>query len=70
MTGINFVTVYRHFNAVHLKVVVKRVGKGHLCLSQTTTAMNTLLAMQLIHTLIKAATQVHHFIQLSGHLIK
>jgi hypothetical protein len=31
MTEINFITVYRHFGAVHLKVVAKRAAEGHIC---------------------------------------
>lgn len=32
--------------------------------------MKTLLAMQIVHLLAKAAAEIHHLIQLSGHLIK
>jgi hypothetical protein len=32
--------------------------------------MKTLLAMQIIHLIVKAAEQVQHLIHISGHLIK
>jgi hypothetical protein len=37
---------------------------------QTNNNMKTLLAVQIIHLIVKVAEHVHSFIHLSGHLIK